>query len=118
MVSRADLTPVGPSRTTMTKPWHVYIALLADSRYYVGMTSLSPDARAIRHRSGLGGKFTRRNPLVRILWFESHPTSQAARTREQQLKRWSRAKKQALFGHLGSAGHSKVHQVADLLLYS
>jgi len=80
----------------MTKPWHVYIALLADNRYYIGMTSLPPDERAVRHRSGLGGKFTRRNPPVRILWFESHPTSQAARTREQQLKRWSRAKKRAL----------------------
>ena len=80
----------------MTKPWHVYIALLTDNRYYVGMTSLRPDARAARHRSGLGGKFTGRNPLVRILWFETHPTSQAARTREQQLKRWSRVKKQAL----------------------
>jgi predicted GIY-YIG superfamily endonuclease len=80
----------------MTNPWHVYIALLADSRYYVGMTSLPPDERAVRHRNGLGGKFTRRNPPVRILWFESHPTSQAARTREQQLKRWSHAKKRAL----------------------
>jgi len=80
----------------MTELWHVYIALLADGRYYVGMTSLPPDARAVRHRSGLGGEFTRRNPLVRILWFETHPASGAARAREQQLKRWSRAKKQAL----------------------
>ena len=80
----------------MTERWHVYIALLADGRYYVGMTSLPPDVRAVRHRSGLGGKFTGRNPLVKVLWFETHLTSQAARTREQQIKRWSHAKKQAL----------------------
>ena len=80
----------------MSEPWHVYIALLSDGRFYVGMTSLPPDVRAVRHRSGLGGEFTRRNPVVRILWFETHPTSGSARGREQQLKRWGRAKKQAL----------------------
>ena len=80
----------------MTEPWHVYIALLSDGQYYVGMTSLPPDVRAERHRSGLGGEFTRRNPVVKVLWFETPPTSGSARGREQQLKRWSHAKKQAL----------------------
>ncbi|MBI4401825.1 MAG: GIY-YIG nuclease family protein [Nitrospirae bacterium] len=80
----------------MTKPWHVYIALLADGRYYVGMTRLLPDVRAVRHRNGLGGQFTKRINVVRLLWFETHPTSESARRREQQLKKWSHAKKQAL----------------------
>jgi putative endonuclease len=80
----------------MTKPWHVHIALLSDDRYYVGMTHLLPGRRAARHRSGLGGQFTKRIHVVRILWFETHPTSESARQREQQLKKWSHAKKQAL----------------------
>jgi len=80
----------------MTQPWHVYIALLSDGRYYVGMTRLPPDVRAVRHRSGLGGQFTRRIRFVRIIWFETHSTSESARRREQQLKKWSHAKKQTL----------------------
>ncbi len=80
----------------MTKPWHVYVALLSDGRYYVGITHLPPDRRAARHRSGFGGQFTGRIRVVKILWFETHPTSGSARRREQQLKKWSHAKKQAL----------------------
>ena len=87
---------VGPSRTTMSTPWHVYIALLPDSRYYVGMTHLAPDLRDARHRRGLGGQFTRGTRFVRILWFETHPASDSARRREQQLEKWSHGKKQAL----------------------
>ena len=54
----------------MTKSWHVYIGLLSDGRYYVGITHLPPDVRAVRHRSGFGGQFTRRIRFLRILWFE------------------------------------------------
>ncbi|MGH7254513.1 MAG: GIY-YIG nuclease family protein, partial [Nitrospirales bacterium] len=68
----------------------------SDGRYYVGMTHLPPDVRAVRHRSWCGGQFTRRNRVVRIIWIETHPTSESARGREQQLKKWSRAKKRAL----------------------
>ncbi len=80
----------------MTKPWHVYIALLSDQRYYVGMTRLKPKSRADRHQKGLGGQFTQRIGVLRILWSEVHPTSDSARRREQQLKHWTHAKKEAL----------------------
>ncbi len=82
----------------MTKPWHVYIALLSDQRYYVGMTRLKPHSRAGRHQRGLGGQFTQRIGVLRILCSEVHQTSESARRREQQLKRWTHAKKEALIG--------------------
>ncbi len=75
---------------------HVYIALLQDGRFYVGMTHLSPDERARRHRRGWGGIFTRETGLVRLVWSEAHPSADSARKRERQLKGWSHAKKQAL----------------------
>ena len=78
------------------KPWYVYIALLEDGRFYVGMTQVHPSERAHRHRTGWGGSFTRSLKVVRILWFEEHATGKSARKRETQIKKWSHAKKQAL----------------------
>jgi len=83
-------------RSESNHPWHVYIALLADGRFYVGMTHVEPEERARRHQTLWGGAFTRQHRIVRILWQEKHSSSTSARRREQQLKRWSHAKKQAL----------------------
>jgi len=60
------------------------------------MTQVHPDERARRHQTFWGGNYTKKNRVVKILWFEEHPTSDFARRREQQLKKWSHAKKQAL----------------------
>lgn len=84
------------------QPWSVYIALLADGRFYVGMTQVHPDERAHRHQTGWGGTFTRGVKIVRMLWQEEHPNGASARKRERQIKRWSHAKKQALIeGNFG-----------------
>jgi predicted GIY-YIG superfamily endonuclease len=79
-----------------TKTWYVYIALLEDRRFYVGMTHFHPDERARRHQIGWGGTFTRGISVIRILWFEVYPSAESARKRERQIKRWTHAKKQAL----------------------
>ena len=97
-----------PSRTT---PWFVYIALLEDGRFYVGMTQVHPDERAHRHQAGQGGTFTKGVGIVRVLWSEQHPNGKLARKRESQIKRWSHAKKQALingdFNRLKSLSRSR-----------
>ena len=80
----------------MTNAWCVYLALLGDGRYYVGMTQVLPEERARRHQMGWGGTFTRGIKVVRILWFETHPTAGSARKRDRQIKKWSQDKKQAL----------------------
>lgn len=77
-------------------PWYVYIALLEDGRFYVGMTQVHPDERAHRHQTGWGGTFTKGVGVVRMLWREQHLNGESARKRERQIKRWSHSKKQAL----------------------
>lgn len=79
-----------------TSTWYVYIALLEDGRFYVGITHVRPDERERRHRAGWGGTFTRAIKVVRVLWFEEHRSAESASKRERQLKEWTHSKKQAL----------------------
>ena len=75
--------------------FYCYILLCADDSYYVGATD-DPQRRLQEHNQGKGSDWTAaRRPLV-LIWAEEHPTLTAARKRENQLKRWSRAKKTAL----------------------
>lgn len=73
----------------------VYILRCADGAYYVGSTSDLP-ARVLTHNSGSGPAFTAcRRPVV-LAYSEPMDTMESARQREIQLKKWSRAKKEAL----------------------
>ncbi len=80
----------------MDKPWTVYIALLGNGKFYVGMTQRAVDARLESHQAGEGARYTRAHELTKILWTEMHGTAEGARKREKQLKGWTHAKKQAL----------------------
>jgi putative endonuclease len=73
----------------------VYIAELGDGRLYVGVTN-DPDRRMIEHLWGNSIRTTRIFGFKRILYLEPHPSLASARKREQQIKRWTRAKKLAL----------------------
>lgn len=75
--------------------WSTYILDCADSSYYVGSTG-DLTARTQIHLSGKGPDYTARRLPVRLVYAEEHQTLQAAVARERQLKRWSRAKKNAL----------------------
>jgi predicted GIY-YIG superfamily endonuclease len=75
--------------------YDVYILRCADDAYYVGSTSDLP-GRIERHQKGAGPRFTACRRPVELVYSESHPSMQEARKRERQLKRWSRAKKDAL----------------------
>lgn len=76
--------------------WTVYIGVLGDGRYYVGMTAGDPKTRERQHKSGSGGRFTHQFGLTEIVWTERHETASSAGRRERQLKGWTHAKKQAL----------------------
>ena len=76
--------------------YYVYILLCADGSYYTGMTN-SLDKRLAEHHKGLDPTcytFSRR-PL--ILKYQAHYeyVNDAIR-KEKQIKRWTRAKKEAL----------------------
>jgi putative endonuclease len=75
---------------------YVYIGLLQDGRFYVGVSHQHPRDLLAEHQSGHHSRFTRAERLLRIPWTEPHPSLKSARTRERPLKRWTHAKKQAL----------------------
>jgi putative endonuclease len=73
----------------------VYILRCADGSYYVGKT----DDLLIRldeHQSGVGANYTAVRRPVEMVYAEEHSSVRGAQNRELQLKRWSRAKKEAL----------------------
>jgi predicted GIY-YIG superfamily endonuclease len=73
----------------------VYILRCADGSYYVGRTD-NLLTRLTEHQSGVGADFTSARRPVEMVYAEEHSTSRSANDRERQLKRWSRAKKEAL----------------------
>ena len=75
--------------------WFVYILRCADDALYIGETN-DVETRFLKHQEGRASVFTsQRRPLV-LAYFEQHPDRGAALKRERQLKRWTRAKKEAL----------------------
>jgi predicted GIY-YIG superfamily endonuclease len=73
----------------------VYILCCSDNSYYVGHTEDVP-GRLQRHQDGGGAAWTAARCPVSLVFEEQHPSEAAAVTRERQIKRWSRAKKEAL----------------------
>ena len=82
-------------------PW-VYMLRCADGALYIGHTD-EVVARERTHNEGRGARFTAERRPVNIVYAESHESLEATIAREHQLKRWTRAKKEALIaGDRGS----------------
>jgi len=75
--------------------WSVYILRCADGALYVGHTS-DLESRVARHLEGRGPAFTAARLPVALVYHEVTHGSIAAVQRERQIKRWTRAKKEAL----------------------
>ncbi|MBI3572882.1 MAG: GIY-YIG nuclease family protein [Candidatus Kerfeldbacteria bacterium] len=75
--------------------WHVYIIECLDGSYYTGCTR-SPANRMDQHLSHYGSKYTRRHGVKRVAHLEAYDSLEAARTREKQIKGWTRQKKEKL----------------------
>jgi predicted GIY-YIG superfamily endonuclease len=73
----------------------VYILHCADGSYYVGKTD-DLLTRLQEHQSGAGADYTSARRPVEMVYAEEHSTTRSAKNRERQLKRWSRAQKDAL----------------------
>ena len=76
--------------------WYVYIVECKDGFYYTGMT-WNIEKRMEEHKTGLGGKFTGKHGFYALRYVEEFTNIQQARTREYQVKDFSRKKKKALF---------------------
>lgn len=79
----------------LTALYSVYILRNDKNHLYVGCSS-DTESRVSRHNAGNGAEFTRRNKDFKLVYKEDYLTNLEARRREDQLKGWSRAKKEAL----------------------
>jgi len=72
-----------------------YILLCADGRYYTGHTD-ELERRIAQHQSGEIEGFTSSRLPVQLMWSQDFPTRPEALETELRIKKWSRAKKEAL----------------------
>ena len=75
--------------------WYVYIIECMDKSYYTGLT-WNVSNRWEQHVSGFGSKYTSDHGVKKVVYHEEHDDFEMARKREQQIKDWSRAKKEKL----------------------
>jgi putative endonuclease len=75
--------------------YFLYILCTASNDLYIGVTQDLFD-RVHRHAHHKGSKWTQDHPNAELVYREEHPDLSSARKRENQLKKWSRAKKEAL----------------------
>lgn len=78
------------------------VYILTDEQHsllYTGRTG-NLKRRVIQHRSGNGGIFTRRNNLVKLVYYEVMPDSPAAKLREKQIKRSSKKHRMRLIDQM------------------
>ena len=77
--------------------YFVYIATNPDRHtvLYIGVTS-DLERRGNEHSTGRGGGFSRQYNAHKVIFFETFPDAESAIARETQLKKRSRAKKEAL----------------------
>jgi predicted GIY-YIG superfamily endonuclease len=76
------------------KPFYVYMLRCGDGSYYTGQTD-DLVSRLQQHDSGHVGYTSTRKP-VELVWQGEFETREGAIAFEQQIKGWSRVKKEAL----------------------
>ncbi len=72
-----------------------YILKCSDGSYYVGSTT-NLENRIKAHNQGEGATHTAKRRPVRLVYNEEFSSFDDAVKRERQVKKWSRAKKEAL----------------------
>jgi putative endonuclease len=86
-----------------SKEYAVYIMTNAHNRVlYTGVTN-NLKRRVYEHKTGIGGIFTRRYNLVKLVYYEFGDNIHTAIAREKQIKAGSRLKKLDLINHLNPA---------------
>lgn len=79
----------------MTKNWFVYIVKCCDGTLYTGVTN-DLDERVKQHNLGKGAKYTRARKPVNLIYSEKCDSRSTALKREAEIKKLTRAQKQAL----------------------
>ena len=76
-------------------PYFTYFLRCADGSLYCGYTT-DLDARVATHNAGKGAAYTRSRRPVVLVWSEAFATLSEALRREAEIKRWPKARKEAL----------------------
>jgi len=79
-------------------PWWLYLLECEGGVYYAGI-ALDVEQRFFQHVYGLGAKFTRARPPLRVLAAQPYPSKGDALRAELALKALPRARKLAFFLH-------------------
>ena len=77
---------------------YMYILRCSNGQYYVGSTQ-DLDKRLAEHQCGEGALFTKKLFPVELVYYEQFQRIVEAFQREQQVKGWSRKKKEALINN-------------------
>ena len=80
------------------KPFYVYMLECSDGSYYIGHTD-DIEKRISEHEQGKGSGYTKTRLPVKVVYAQDFMTRDEAINAEQQIKGWSRKKKQALIDH-------------------
>ncbi len=76
----------------MEKTNYVYLLECADGSFYCGWTN-DLAKRVAAHQSGKGGKYTRSHLPVRLAYYETAASKEAALRREAAIKKLTHAQK-------------------------
>ena len=79
----------------MNRYYTYILANKSDTTLYIGVTN-DLERRVKEHRSGMIPGFTQKYSCHKLVYFEEFSDVEQAIAREKQLKKWSRAKKDAL----------------------
>ncbi len=77
-----------------TRPWFVYLLECRNGSWYAGITN-DVQRRFQAHLRGVGARYTRANPPLRVLASRAYPDRASASRAEWQLKQLPRARKLA-----------------------
>ena len=72
--------------------WFCYMVRCRDASFYVGIAN-DVEERVKRHNWGVGPGYTAKRRPVQLVWMECCSDAKAARSREKEVKGWSRDKK-------------------------
>ncbi|MFZ2970452.1 MAG: GIY-YIG nuclease family protein [Minisyncoccia bacterium] len=75
--------------------YYIYIMASMSGTLYIGVTN-NLQRRVFEHKQDLADGFTKKYSCHRLVYYEQHNDVKDAISREKQLKRWRREKKENL----------------------
>jgi len=94
--------------------YFVYILSSLSGTLYVGLTD-NLWKRVAEHKTGSFDSFTRKYKVNRVIYFETFSNATIAADREQQIKKWRREKKIALFANSNPQWRNLTPEIPQII---